>query len=227
MILKATSAFLSFICGLALLIFLLISSFGMAAFYDIDYFGYEFEKNSIDKVTGYSIEKLENEAQLLLDYMLLDEAEEEFQNSTFFNEREKLHMKDVKDIVQSALNIRRVCMVLIAVSLGAVIIFRLNKFVFIKFFALSFGLIGILFYILAGVSVLNFNKAFIIFHEVLFNNDLWLLDPRESLMINMLPESFFVDTFVRVCLTFSVLWAVIFFVSIHLIKRLRHDGAGD
>ena len=58
---KVTSAFLSFICGLALLIFLLISSFGMAAFYDIDYFGYEFEKNSIDKVTGYSIEKLENE----------------------------------------------------------------------------------------------------------------------------------------------------------------------
>ena len=44
MILKATSALLSFICGLALLIFLLISSFGMAAFYDIDYFGYEFEK---------------------------------------------------------------------------------------------------------------------------------------------------------------------------------------
>ena len=224
---KVTSAFLSFICGLALLIFLLISSFGMAAFYDIDYFGYEFEKNSIDKVTGYSIEKLENEAQLLLDYMLLDEAEEEFQNSTFFNEREKLHMKDVKDIVQSAIDLRRVCMVLIVVSLCAVIIFRLNKFVFLKFFTLFFGLIGILFYIVAGVSVLNFNRAFVIFHEVLFNNDLWLLDPRESLMINMLPESFFVDTFVRACLTFSVLWAVIFFVSIHLIKRLRHDGAGD
>ena len=136
-------------------------------------------------------------------------------------------MKDVKDIVQSAIDLRRVCMVLIVVSLCAVIIFRLNKFVFLKFFTLFFGLIGILFYIVAWVSVLNFNREFVIFHEVLFNNDLWLLDPRDSLMINMLPESFFVDTFVRVCLTFSVLWAVIFFVSIHLIKRLRHDGAGD
>lgn len=224
---KVTCAFLSFICGIALLIFLLISSFGMAAFYDIDYFGYEFEKNGVEKVTGYSIERLEDEAQLLLDYMLLDEAEEEFQNSTFFNEQEKMHMEDVKEIVQYAINIRRVCMVLIAVSLAMVFVLRLNKFIFLKFFALFFGVIGILFYILAGVSVLNFNTAFVIFHEVLFNNDLWLLEPRESLMINMLPESFFVDTFIRICITFSVLWAVIFFVSIHLIKRLRHNGSGD
>ena len=159
--------------------------------------------------------------------MLLDEAEEEFQNSTFFNEQEKMHMEDVKEIVQSAINIRRECMVLISLSLGMVFVLRLNKFLFLKFFALFFGVIGILFYILAGVSVLNFNTAFVIFHEVLFNNDLWLLDPRESLMINMLPESFFVDIFIRICITFSVLWAVIFFVSIHLIKRLRHNGSGD
>ncbi len=224
---KVTCVFLSSICGIALLIFLLISSFGMAAFYDIDYFGYEFEKNGAEKATGYSIERLENEAQLLLDYMLLDEAEEEFKNSDFFNEREKMHMEDVKEIVQNAVNIRRVCIVLIAVSLGAVFILRLDKLKFLKFFAVSFGLTGILFYAAAAAAVLNFNKAFVIFHEVLFNNDLWLLDPRESLMINMLPESFFVDTFIRICLTFSVLWAVIFLVSVYLIKRLRSDGSGD
>ena len=46
---------------------------------------------------------------------------------------------------------------------------------------------------LAIYMLTNFDRAFVQFHEIFFNNDLWLLDPRESLLINILPQDFFFD----------------------------------
>lgn len=225
--LKIASGFLSVICALSLAFVLLISSFGMAAFYDIDFFRYEFEKNGADIATGFSIDRLEEEAQLLVDYMVLDEAEEEFQNSTFFNEREKMHMEDVKKIVQKAIILRRLCTVLIILSIAVIIFLKLNKRFFIKVFMVFFAGLGALFYFIVAASVINFNKIFTIFHEVFFNNDLWLLDPKESLMINMLPEIFFIDAFARICIIFGVLWLIILVFCFFINRKLRHDGAGD
>ena len=48
--------------------------------------------------------------------------------------------------------------------------------------------------IILGVLILiDFTKYFTIFHEIFFSNDLWLLDPRTDLLIQMLPEPFFVN----------------------------------
>ena len=219
--LKTAGGFLSIICALSLVLFLLISSFGMVAFYDMDFFRYEFEKNGADTATGYSLDKLEEEAQLLVDYMILDEADEEFQNSTFFNEREKLHMNDVKEIVQKAINLRRICIALIVISLGCAAALRIDKKFFIKIFTVFFAGFGGLFYFIVAAGAVNFNKAFTIFHEIFFNNDLWLFDPNESLMINMLPEVFFIDAFIRIGIIFSVLWAAVLLLCCAAIKKLR------
>jgi len=44
--------------------------------------------------------------------------------------------------------------------------------------------------VIAGIAV-NFNKAFVIFHKIFFDNDDWLFDPRTDEIINILPEEFF------------------------------------
>ena len=36
----------------------------------------------------------------------------------------------------------------------------------------------------------DFTSAFTLFHELSFTNDLWLLNPAEDLLINLLPEAF-------------------------------------
>ena len=60
---------------------------------------------------------------------------------------------------------------------------------------------------------LNFNRAFMIFHEIFFSfreDANWMFDVNTSRMINMLPERFFLDMAVRVavfCVGF-VLFAV-------------------
>ena len=44
----------------------------------------------------------------------------------------------------------------------------------------------------------DFNKYFVIFHHIFFNNNLWILDPAEDYMIRMLPEGFFYDFVFRI-----------------------------
>lgn len=38
----------------------------------------------------------------------------------------------------------------------------------------------------------GFHRRFWIFHELIFTNDLWLLDPKTSVLINIVPEPYFI-----------------------------------
>ena len=41
---------------------------------------------------------------------------------------------------------------------------------------------------------LDFNRYFVLFHEIFFDNDLWILDPQTSILIRMVPLNFFMQT---------------------------------
>ena len=46
----------------------------------------------------------------------------------------------------------------------------------------------------AGIGIaaaIDFNSVFVQFHNIFFDNDLWLFDPAEDFMIRMLPKVFF------------------------------------
>ena len=42
-------------------------------------------------------------------------------------------------------------------------------------------------------AAIDFDAAFVFFHRALFDNDLWLLDPRTDLLIRICPESMFME----------------------------------
>ena len=44
----------------------------------------------------------------------------------------------------------------------------------------------------------SFDRYFVIFHHLFFDNDLWILNPTEDNLINLLPEGFFSDTAFRI-----------------------------
>lgn len=52
--------------------------------------------------------------------------------------------------------------------------------------------------ILALWAVVDFSSAFTFFHKLLFTNDLWLLDPRTDLLINICPSSMFANMGLRI-----------------------------
>ena len=47
-------------------------------------------------------------------------------------------------------------------------------------------------------ACVDFDGAFTFFHRLLFNNDLWLLDPRTDLLIRICPESMFMAMGLRI-----------------------------
>lgn len=47
-------------------------------------------------------------------------------------------------------------------------------------------------------AALHFDRAFTLFHKILFQNDLWLLDPATDLLIRVCPESMFMRMGARI-----------------------------
>ncbi|WP_054668916.1 TIGR01906 family membrane protein [Lentilactobacillus senioris] len=52
-------------------------------------------------------------------------------------------------------------------------------------------LVTIIIGIAGGIMLVNFDQAFIWFHQLFFRNDYWLFDPNRDEVINMLPDGFF------------------------------------
>ena len=47
--------------------------------------------------------------------------------------------------------------------------------------------------ILSVLSLLAFQQLFLIFHQISFANDLWILDPATDYLIMMFPQNFFLE----------------------------------
>jgi len=113
-----------------------------------------------------------------------------------YRERELLHMADVKVIIKSLLLQQRLSFtVLLGVGIGALMAMGNRRGLrFLGRAALwgSVATVGLI--ALAGIgSLLNFQSLFIFFHQLVFTNDLWLLDPRTDYLLMMFPEGFFLD----------------------------------
>ncbi len=62
--------------------------------------------------------------------------------------------------------------------------------------------------VLAVWAMIDFNSAFNFFHEILFTNDLWLLNPATDLLIRICPASMFMAMGARIGLV-GLAWAII------------------
>jgi len=83
---------------------------------------------------------------------------------------------------------------------------------------LFFGLIAAL----AAIISTDFTKYFIMFHHIFFSNDLWILDPSTDMLINIVPEGFFMDTAGRIAFTFGSLSLILFAVCLALTLKHKH-----
>ena len=86
-------------------------------------------------------------------------------------------------------------------------------------FLILTGLFFALIAALAAIISTDFTKYFVIFHHIFFDNDLWILDPRTDLLINIVPEGFFMDTAARIGGLFAGSVLVIFALSLFFLIR--------
>lgn len=77
--------------------------------------------------------------------------------------------------------------------------------------------LGVSFLMIGGLAALDFNRAFVIFHQLFFpGKDNWLFDSRKDPIINMLPAEFF-----RNC-AILILVSILVTCSILVIYDLKH-----
>tara|TARA_B100000745_G_scaffold300000_1_gene252357 strand:+ start:1942 stop:2529 length:588 start_codon:yes stop_codon:yes gene_type:complete len=165
-------------------------------------YDYGFNKYKIEKYTGIEFEQLQAAGQQIRDYFNNDLEQITINISlhgdnipNLFNEREILHMYDVKNLVKMVYMVQLYS----AIFLLAGCVFMLfNSFTNRRILALKYiGRGGVLtFSLVIAVSILaiiGFDRLFLFFHLVSFSNDLWVLDPRHDYLIAMFPQGFFFD----------------------------------
>lgn len=141
----------------------------------------------------------------------------------FFSERELAHMKDVKQLFLLTLTVRKWCILLAVLSAILLLFFTLDP---VKILARSLLWGTVLFFSVTGLLVFfisrDFSSSFTKFHEIFFTNDLWLLDPDTDLLINIMPEAFFMDTAARIALIFCFL--LLFTLILSFLFHVKHVG---
>ena len=88
------------------------------------------------------------------------------------------------------------------------------------------GILAALILFLGIAMARNFNAVFTKFHEIFFDNDLWIFDPAEDYMIRMLPEGLFFDMVIRIGGIFLAGLTVLLILSIVYTVRSGKAGSG-
>lgn len=138
-----------------------------------------------------------------------------------FNQKEITHMVDVRNLY---LNARLLCFFAIGIVLFLTLILYFDqKKEFLEIISIAYVRVGILFlFILCGLilyACIDFNTFWTKFHHIFFSNNLWLLDYRTDLMIQMLPEDLFFAMVIRIIGMFAALFLVFFIGSTWYLKR--------
>ena len=212
-----------------LMIILLITSVEAVVYWTPGYFEREYTKyNVLDSLPSMTMEDLLEVTDEMMDYLKGEREDLHVvtvmggQEREFFNGREIAHMEDVQVLFLRAMSLRRACIFICVLCLGFLFLTKapVRRVLPPSICAgtgLFFGITAILALIISG----DFTKYFVIFHHIFFDNDLWILDPATDMLINIVPEGFFMDTAARIALLFGASSAVLFGICLFLTLRGR------
>lgn len=214
---KILHSAIGILCAFALMITLLITSVEAVTYWTPGYYEKEYAKYNVTEDVHMEMEDLLDVTHEMMAFLRGDRADlhvptiVDGQPREFFNEREIAHMEDVQGLFLAAIALRRACMIGIVAAVALLFALKADvKRLLPKTICAGTLLFFTILAALALVISTNFTKYFVIFHEIFFNNDLWMLDPSTDLLINIVPEPFFVDTAARIGLTYGVSVAVVF-----------------
>lgn len=77
---------------------------------------------------------------------------------------------------------------------------------------------------LAVPLAIDFDRAFVVFHEIAFDNELWIFDPRTDPIIDYLPEALFMRNAFAILVVMIVLSVAAILVGRRLRRRVRPVG---
>lgn len=215
-IVKKTAAIITTV---AFLVFFLLSIVDILCF-NHSFYAYEYKKNDQAEVIGMSDADLLKSTDALLDYLkgkkdtIAVKAEINGEVREVFTERESLHMVDVRSLYQNAMHVRNICGFVSVILFSAVFLFcKKDRYSVMKDgFENGLFMVGSCVVCILIWAVIDFDNFWMDFHYLFFDNDLFLLDPAHSVMINMFPESFFFDLVLCIIVCFVLVCVLIYYL---------------
>ena len=198
------------------------------------FYAWQYRQNNTAESIKIYDQGLMNATNTLLDYIrnkrddILVREKVNGIEREIFDARETAHMVYVKQLYMNGINFR---MVIFLIGLGILVTLCIinRKAVYdVILNAYRNGLI-----ILAGLlgtltvrACIDFDTFWMGFHHVFFRNDLFLLDPDISIMINMFPAELFFAIVMLIVIAFAVS-AVAIGIGIRILRSvIKKNGAG-
>ena len=193
------------ILGFSIIAALLITSFEIAMYSDFDVYRQEYEKYDVLSDLDMTMDDVMYVTHEMMDYLRGDGdtlsvmTTVEGQEQDFFNEQDRFHMGEVRDLFIGGLNIRLgACVAAVLCILFLIITHADFKKIIPRSYWIALGVTGAAVLLIGIAAVIDFNAVFVQFHHIFFDNDLWIFDPAEDYMIRMLPEGLFYDMVIRI-----------------------------
>lgn len=155
-------------------------------YFDINYL-------NIDQISGLDAETIKENYRILINYQSI------FYQGTLnlpdfvMSDSGRIHFEEVKRIFEAI----QVMMVISGLILIPMTIKKIKEKEY-RFLRLT-GLITIIVPTVLGfLAALDFERAFVLFHQIVFRNDYWIFDYRTDPVITILPETFFMHCFMLI-----------------------------
>lgn len=188
--------------GVLFLIFFISLGLAVAIYFRPFYY---MGMDRISAETGYSVDIIKENYDALIDWC-----------SPFFTGE-----LDFPSLPESASGISHFAEVKVIFNLFFVLLFVTPLFlaglIYLQYkrgntsFLLSSPIIVCVLPLLIGLAcAIDFNRIFVLFHQVVFNNDDWLFSPKEDPIILFLPERFFMQCALIIVATVLIGCAVLF-----------------
>lgn len=225
---------LGILCAVFLVLVFLITSIEAVAYWTPGYFENEYTKyqvlNDLPEMTMDDLLTVTDEMMAYLrgnreDLHVFTTMGGEYRE--FFNAREIAHMEDVRDLFIGGLWIRRIGVLFVTVYALILMLWcrkdddrkTLLKKVVPSSLCLGTGIFFTAALLIAGIIATDFSKYFVVFHHIFFDNDLWILNPATDMLINIVPEPFFMDTALRIGIAFGIMVILFFGISLFFWKK--------
>lgn len=212
---KHTSKALIFLVSIACFLLFLVNSINTNT-YDSSFYKEYSRKYNIKEYVGVDQDKLEKMYDNIIDQI---KTGDDSYLKPYFNDREIYHMDDVHKLYKFADVVKYISIFIILVFLIRLVFekSKYKRFIFISTLRNSLVAILLIITLLAILISTDFDSAFIKFHHIFFDNDLWILNPKTDIMIRMLPQDYFLKMAIRILTRFlSYIFSLIIILSIYI-----------
>ena len=219
---------LGILCGFALMIILLITSIEAVTYWTPGYYEKEYAKYGVLNDVHMEMDDLLDVTDEMMAYLRGSREDlhvptiVDGQPREFFNDREIAHMEDVRGLFLGGLALRRISLGLIVACVILLLLLKADiRRVLPKMICIGSALFFAVLAVLAGIISTDFNQYIILFHHIFVNDNLWMLNPDTDLLINIVPEPFFMDTAARIAMTYGVSVLTVFAICFIILYYYR------